>query len=68
MGGSNAINEAGVSREKGLLHSDNYPGARRYGVGCYENTTNEFWLFSGTCFDLAGNVGEFFYFFLFFAF
>ena len=47
MSGSNTTRQLGVYGEKGTPNIANVPGARRYAIGWYDSSRQEFWLFGG---------------------
>jgi hypothetical protein len=57
MSGSNAGNRAGTYGTKGTAASSNVPGARSLAVS-WNDTSGNFWLFSGIGYDSAGNFSQ----------
>ena len=57
MSGSNQGNRAGTYGTKGTAASSNVPGARSLAVS-WNDTSGNFWLFSGIGYDSAGNFSQ----------
>ena len=51
ISGNNIYAPLGVYGEQGIASTDNYPGARRGAVACYDSTNQELWLFGGKGLD-----------------
>jgi hypothetical protein len=56
MAGSSSANQSGVYGTLGQAAAGNAPGSR-YGAVSWSDGQGNFWLFGGTGFDSAGNVG-----------
>lgn len=56
VSGSSSANQSGVYGSLGVAASGNVPGAR-YGAVSWTDAAGNLWLFGGTGYDSAGNVG-----------
>ena len=57
MGGSENTDQAGIYGVQGVPSPTNSPGAR-YAASSWRDLSGNFWLFGGTGYDSAGNVGS----------
>ena len=56
VSGSNSTDQPGVYGTKGVAAASNVPGSR-YGAVSWSDTAGTMWLFGGSGYDSAGNVG-----------
>lgn len=56
MSGSNIVNQKGVYGTQGIGSSTNIPGARDGGVGWFDASKREIWLFGGYGYASVANA------------